>query len=421
MTGFIGMLALIVLAGAMQWLPPILVPFTLAAAAALIGVRSPEWGIGIWAILLPFELHLVEISGMSPYVLLTPAVIIGMLVHVQLTGKSWHMGLISWMCTYLAWIFLAGLITQQNLRVAISQMLSIGMVVVAAAALSNRPLAFQVLCRAIFVAALISTAYAVLNWAGTWRLSINENTRALANSGALILLVGIASWVQQFHKSESIDLWHGYMTAFRKLVFVILGAMLILVTVSRGAIVSVIFSALSIWIVSLVSSDRMGAKLKAITPFAIGALIMASGLVWIDQFLARGQIFRRLLMLIESPGGDTRFKVWATAVESMNDWEWVTGIGLGRFDEISYQGYYAHGVFWDALVTVGIVGLGLILLLLLAITATAYRRARFMAIGTFTFIVITFSVYGSLSTKWFWFFIVFLLAISAAQGRRVMS
>ena len=410
-------IAVFLLLGLLTALPILVVLFLISVVAAASSAKCPELGISIWMLFLPFEQLLTEALGFGPFSLVSPAVVAGLGVHVMVLKKDLDLEIVVWLLGILSWFALSGVFTYPDLRQFMTYAVMFLLILTSFAALKRRPDAFRVICVGFFATGVIGLTYAVWTWDGVWRLNIDGNARVLSNVGGGLVLIGLAAWVTRYDSEGAFDVWHGRMTPRWIFLYLLLGLVLIVGPVSRGALMAVVFGAGGITMIALFSGVKLWSKLKMLSPALVMAVLAIIVISWFDRVVSRGQLARRIGAALEEPGGNLRWEIWMSALGGLEGVRWLTGVGLGRFRDFALDDYYAHSVYIDALVTAGVPGFVLVFCTVLAIGVVSARVNKYVAVGALVFVVVGFALHGSMSTKWYWFYAILFWTLCWARRR----
>ena len=416
----------------------------LAALLVVVGL-TPSWGaVGVWSALLlsatllapalglagwvmavPLEGHwLLTLDG-SPFVLWTPLVLGGILLpppwHVR---QRPHLLLLATASLLTGAVLTCSLRGSDVLYPALRASLSVGLLALLAGTLAGvmrrDPQAFWLLSLAAVLAALVATSVGLGTMAmSAARLSVGDNVRQIANAiGLALVLVGVPPLQPRGARAS--------LLAARPLcrLVLLLGLMGLLgLTMSRGVLLAVAgaFGVAGAHALLLLrgSLPRRWVRDLALTLVGLG---LAAGLTLLvlEPWLLHGQLTRRVLGALDTPGGDPRWRIWQAALGQMHGLDWWVGAGLGAFQPLAARGgwdYYAHSVAMDALVTLGWPGLGGLAGLFGVLGWRLWRPGELVGLGLWTYSVVAFATSGGLTTKAFWLTVGLLAGLAPPRQR----
>ena len=103
-------------------------------------------------------------------------------------------------------------------------------------------------------------------------------------------------------------------------------------------------------------------------------------------------------------------------INQLEGFQWLMGAGLGNFRVLSPTNSYAHSVYVDTFVTLGIIGLIILLGFMIATTINLIKKRDVLGLGLMVFLAVSFSTHGSLSNKYFWLILALCYGLSIAKN-----
>lgn len=389
---------------------------TLSLIVFSTSLLSPVVGIAIWILIGPFESFFIEISDLSPYVILTPSFLIGAVLNLILSRKL----SLSWLPIILLVFALTSAVLAtvfgshtSGIRPLISVVLSSLIVYFAVVNILRNPQIAWVVIFAVIMSALVAAVYAIFNVElSGWRLQLDTGVRELTNPAGLALaslltLALMRGGKDQFHP-------RGFLPVFVSVqfAFVIIFLFIVFGTLSRGAIMSLgiaAFLVLALYFFKMIFFLKFDKKIF----YIVVLLVLMIGVFFlVNIFIADGRLAFRIFSAASDPGENTRWIIWQSAISSLEGSQWIYGAGLGSFSQLAYDGFYSHSVYVGALVEMGLLGL-------IAITAPAVvilvHGIRFKGIPFvffWSYMMAAFLTHGSLYTKWYFVGLIAASAIS---------
>lgn len=401
----------------------------LAALAGIIifwySISHPPVGMALFVVTLPYSPISLPGIGASPFVIWTPAFILGTttalaIYKVDIRGLVHDMGLL------LLFVLLIGLSSTNRLPPAELARFTMSSACLAAVAILICIVAvrftdgFPWLLGSFIAAGSTATAASLLVGVdGYMTLNIRED----GASGVCFLMNPVSlAYVALFlctakRMGVSMPAVAVPKLGFGVGVALMAGAILVaMLGVSRATVLAMgILPVLSIF---TAKKDRLRYLVRVLA--VSGCLVACAAVLWTHMNAwTKGRLTHRTSVTISRAHGvDTRLEIWRAGLGEMSATEWVFGSGAGVFRDRAF-GYYEHSVFVSILHAGGVVGAAIVLFLLLRWGRIAARRGRlhlYLLVGCF--VVARFSTHGSLSTKTCWVFLGLLGAIAHAEDVR---
>jgi hypothetical protein len=268
---------------------------------------------------------------------------------------------------------------------------------------------------AVVVSATAAGAFAMREYAfGASRLTAGDSVRPLANHVGLAIVLLVAGLLS--HRPATA---RRVKSALLPSVVAIGGFSIILVlTASRGVAFAVGLAGLAMLVTAMVTSAaaakivvRIGGAVSVAGAVVVGWLVTFAGQDFLNYIVARFSVN------VFDSSDNPRLKIWNAALSQMEGMDWLLGRGLGAFRGLTQRSgldYYAHSVFVDILVSVGIPGLILVLSLLSYLAIRAFVRRDPQGVGIVAYIAVSFSAYGAMGQTFFWSYSA--LAVIACTG-----
>jgi hypothetical protein len=383
----------------------------------------------LWCAALPFEAFLSGRVGISPYVALTPLVLLALALPALLRDR-WSHGMA--LILVGASIMVLGLLSAAvgfgpvldppRLRAGVA-VLTLAVIAQGIASCSRDERFVRDLAVVLAVSAICAAAIGWQTSGLSWRISIADSVRQLANvaglGAVLAVAVGVRKWVARQPDDGDRNGW--IVTLLWMMVAGVLMT-IVVATISRGVVGATLVAILAIVVMTLPKGLSRGTAFRS-AAFVSGVAVMGL-ILWrvtqaLDQTLAGGRISGRIVMALNQPDGNPRWAIWRAGLGDRTPGEWVVGSGIGQFEATAAMAgldYYAHSVWVDALAAVGVIGL-------LALAAVATRAiavglvARDVRVaGVAAFMLASFATHGSLGTKGFWLALGLLWGMSWAQS-----
>lgn len=229
------------------------------------------------------------------------------------------------------------------------------------------------------------------------RLAIDGNIRDLAD---MVAIPTFASF--------------GYLlvedTTLRQKIFYItvglISTFLLLATLSKGAIITVIVSLAVIYVMS--GKLSLG-KILGLAVVALGAYFIFNFVNNIDT-LSTGRLFE------EDEGFSGRTDIWNIYYRNMiaDPIQALFGFGPGDVRRLNLSEYYSHSVFLDVLFSYGYVMFVFLSIILLKIGLYIYKSRNSFALGLFVFTCLIYATHGVCTYNQFYILIGLSIALAKA-------
>lgn len=283
--------------------------FGLYAILTAIGsFLSPVLGATLWFLPAPFEAVTVTKADFSPYLAITPAFLGGVFLHAirhpryrfQLLPFTFSLGFIT-----------AGLLSVMlsNNISGIRNLISIGLLamctVAGISAVSNEPRKAYLILAGAILSATGAAIFAILQWEGGWRLSLTQDwgggVRHLDTSVsiAIAICISLLLYGKKFLNdvtSARPPKFQNYRKTLQVIVLFLL--LVLLATVSRGAIAALVFGLILIGLSYGTLALLSGRLPKHISIIVFSFLIVVFFAPVLDQLISRGHIISRTMLKI---------------------------------------------------------------------------------------------------------------------------
>src|SRR5699024_1428946 len=100
---------------------------------------------------------------------------------------------------------------------------------------------------------------------------------------------------------------------------------------------------------------------------------------------------------------NVRTDFWSAVLQQLSPAEWIFGSGLGNFSNLSRNAgyeFYAHSVYVDILVSMGIVGLSLFVFAKIYFFINSVKNQSVLGISLLFYIIFSFATHGNISSKY---------------------
>jgi len=370
----------------------------------VFSLLKPAYGIVGWVMLLPLEQYVTGQTGVSPFIGHTLILLAGVLwdglwirgirLKVNRSRKTLGAGAV-----LLVIAALVGYNAMDNLRglISVGLLICIFLAILYHMAQNKLPVIILSLVGSAVLGLLIS----IIGFENTWRITIDGNVRVLSNAMGLSMVFTFALLLGD----RVTDPLSG--GGRKKLKYLAAGAtlffgLLLITTVSRGAILAVGLAAFSMITLKFLSVKNKKESLKkGLYSIPIIAIFLVA-VSLIERYFTAGHLARRLnLEMLDN----IRLEIWRAALGQLSPLEWLIGIGPDNFRQLAIQGgydYYAHSVFIDTLVSFGLLGLGVLVAVLAVALLSHILHKNILAVGTTVYLIVSFSTHGSLNSKFFW-------------------
>lgn len=229
------------------------------------------------------------------------------------------------------------------------------------------------------------------------RLAIDGNIRDLAD---MVAIPTFASF--------------GYLmvakTTFRQKLFYLsvglISTFMLLATLSKGAIITVIASLAVIYI--------MSGKLSVAKILGLG--VVAIGVYLIFNFVNDIDVLSTGRLLEEDEGFSGRTGIWETYYSNMvsDPIHALFGFGPGDVKRLLLSEYYSHSLFFDVLFSYGYVMFIFLSIVLLKIGLYVYKSRNSFALGLFVFTCLIYATHGVCTHNQFYILIGLSIALAKA-------
>ncbi len=402
--------------GASELLP------VMAALIFLSGVYNPAAGLAIFIGLIPYFGFKVDFAGVAANIIWSMSFIAGVLiatVRSPLIFNNVLNGLIRdifLLVLLVLTLLLSSIYLSPAPKISIPIMINIigGVVVlffvmVATCSVSDGP---KYLVYGLIFSGALAVLLALISGSGSGligRLNLHEEgggVRVISNA-ILMAFVGIfiiySKRLGFNNGGHNLNvLGFGYVAIC--ILIMILG---LLLTVSRGVIITIVFILALVMLSSLLKSLSRG-KIKVAVLYVLSLIFLVVGAIifYLPSILeATGGMFNRLLYLdlTSDRSFQTRLELWAGSFAEFDAMNWLLGKGVGVYTLFSYRGLYEHSIWVSFLFAGGWVSIVIMLCLLF----WWWRDSReFGTEGLFGVallaVIFMFSTHGTINGMAFW-------------------
>lgn len=255
------------------------------------------------------------------------------------------------------------------------------------------------------------------------RLTLGGNVRNISN------LLGTTITLLLYRLFKSLKELNRYSLLFKHwqnlmmLSFMIFFMYFLNLTLSRGVILAVLFVIISFFGLEIVLNFNRKKLFLFIASFFI---IIVLSFLFINSslptLLGLETLFFRFRW--EFLVNNVRFDLWRFAISKLSVTQLIFGIGLSRFKDFVADGgfiYYAHSVFIDALVSMGIIGLLSIFWLFIRPSINTLRKLSFGVIPILIYLLISFATHGNVFSKYFWLLMSIAMSIDYVSNKLEMK
>lgn len=370
--------------------------------ALVFSFKHPAMGLVGWIMGYPYFSVLTDSTGVLGYFVLSPLVgsalfsLIARKISIHVSAQMALSGLA------LAGVASLSLVLSRNPQtglVALGMLIvALFIVVVVVAVVKQYPESLPIMNEA-YVLAVVSVFLSTLltdSLFGVGRLSLGDSIRRIANVTSPALIFLYLELILRPMKRE-IELFSRRRPTLVVLILLGLSVVVLLSTVSRGALMAVVATALlTLVYVALFIRPRLN-PVKALVTYAAGSSIV----IWAIGFVRANMSGNYLARIrVSSFGDNVRWDIWRKTIEQMNAYEYLIGVGPGKFRELALLGgydHYAHSVFIDTFVSLGIIGLVLLSGFLVALLFSSVRKKDIYAFAVTVLMIWLYSTHGNLT------------------------
>jgi hypothetical protein len=244
---------------------------------------------------------------------------------------------------------------------------------------------------AIFISTLLTD-----NLFGAGRLSIGESIRRVANVTSPALIILFIDIIMRVSKNKN-TLLNTRMPILLTILLFFVSVVILVSTVSRGAIMAVVISGFLVLFFNTVLNKNKGNPLSRISIYMVGFSLVVWAIGFVENNIAGKYLSR---MHISNFGGNLRWHIWQGAIEQMDSYEYFIGAGPNVFRELailSGYDYYAHSVFVDTFVTLGIIGLLLLSTFIISILLKTIKNRNIYSFGMIVLVTWLYATHGNLT------------------------
>jgi len=179
------------------------------------------------------------------------------------------------------------------------------------------------------------------------------------------------------------------------------GAVVLVLTGSRIALIGTVLGLIPVFIGWLSGQTRMTIRWKPVAGVLVvgGVIAVLAGVSWFSGLIDPTAVDLRAARALDWDAGGGRFEMWSTALRLISDWEWLLGVGVPNWRE--FFGH-PHSFFVSALLYYGIPGLVFILGGLISLAYQAWSSRSPAGLGIAVYLIIVFSTSGFPDRPEFW-------------------
>jgi hypothetical protein len=392
----------------------------------------PIVGMAGWIMVIPFQTYVGEILNFTPFYLLTPLVIISIALHhfangkfqVRLLKTGTLLGL-SVLFVSLLSIINSEFSANDEFRVILSFVILMAMMLIVAWFVSHHKLAFWIIVHAIIwgglLAGLIALLYGdLLSVESVWYLKLGAGSgkRTIAEPVGMALTILILGQItnKKSNKNNEVFIIPYYKHRITTFFLILILITILVLTITRGTILALGMSVIVVFFLSNLETFNFGTILKKLFIIIFLTLIVIYfSVTYIDIVLTEGQIVERIMSVVTENEEEPRWFLWGSTLSKMTYIQWIIGTGPGTFREMSWLSgldYYAHSVYIDIFVTMGLLGLLPVAFFITHLIWIFWKNRNFLGIGLWVYILVSFATSGALSTKSFWIFLGILYGMA---------
>lgn len=370
--------------------------------ALIFTFKQPVMGLVGWIMGYPYFNIFTDATGILGYFILSPLVVLAFLSHIlkknqiQIPVKIIVFGMIMTVTAATSLLFSGS----RN-----SSIISFGMLLMAVFILiviinivKANPENFFVLNEA-YIFAVIAIFLSTLMTDGLFgvgRLSLGESIRRVANVTSPAIIILYIELLLRLSKNEKTIL-NRKRPLWMIIVLFLISIIVLLSTVSRGALMAVVITGFFVFIFNTFLNKAKGNPIGRIPLYALGTALILWAIRFVEQNIAGAYLSRAR---VSNFGGNLRWDIWKGAIEQMAPYEYIIGAGPNVFRELALLSgfdFYAHSVFIDTFVTLGILGLLALSLFIVSIFLKSIKNKNMYSFGMIVLLLWLYSTHGNLT------------------------
>lgn len=369
-----------------------------------LSLFNPIFAVVGWISSLPYEVLFKNYALINPFIIINILLVVLTLIVIMKEKKILFKDIIIYMVLFVLVSMLPmpkHFYNQIYLRSIISLISVLSGFYSIAYLLSLDKDNFRLIVYNIFISTLFVSLLSLLIF-DSQRLSLMGNVRSIANIVGLSIVLIFAILLE-----KKIYLKIRKYTDKKQLVLyllLIIFFFFLLLTVSRGVILSVLFTIVLLAAFTMVKVTRIEFQKhqrKIVFIFILSFLTIFLLFTLGKELELIKLLTKRFSVKISD---NVRWEFWSYAINSLDKIELFIGAGIGSFKSIVSDkfNYYSHSIYVDILVSTGLLGLILNLLFFIYLFIKIIKEQRIVPFTILTFTLFSFFSHGSLSTKYFW-------------------
>lgn len=233
------------------------------------------------------------------------------------------------------------------------------------------------------------------------RLAINDSIRELANAAATAEILLVFSFFNtEKSKGKAV-----------KIIFLIAGAVILFLTLSKGALIAV---AGTLFLLLLRSDISVSKKVLLALLFVVTVAVVMN-------YVGSSDDFRTDRLAEESNGFSGRTDIWTGYWQAMkkNPSTLIFGFGPGDIKRLGLSEYYSHSVILDVLFSYGICGFALFILMLLSVLLKCILSKNKLALAMAAFSLLLYATHGVSTATSFYILLGSAVALSVQEPKQL--
>lgn len=326
---------------------------------SIVIIKHPEMGFAAWLLAYGLYYTIEGVFGIKPHFFLVPIIVYSVIILIS-RGVKWQdvPKDVFAFCISMSFFGLLSLIFSRDFN---NSIIPFGVLITDLSILisiiifcKKNPKMLKLMNQALIYAVIIAilSTISVDGLAGIGRIRLGGNVRKMANTVSPAIIVLFCEFLYISAKKKS----YLFYQLSKKSIFIllILNIFILLTTISRGAYLAVGVSLVTTVLISFLWEPKSVATKKNVIYFSILLAIIVVIVPFINSTIAGGSMSRASLdMWADNP----RWQIWLGAFNQLKPYELITGSGLGTYRQLELltgHNYYAHSVYADTLVTMGI-------------------------------------------------------------------
>ncbi|NMA73513.1 MAG: hypothetical protein GX963_05000 [Bacteroidales bacterium] len=370
------------------------------AIVIVCAIRTPAMGFAGWIMSYAYYYNIEELFGIKAHFFLIPLALFSIMMFI-VRGKKWSISkgfAVFWFCIFV--FSLVAMLHSRDISRSVIPFVLININVFTLISLiafcKKDPAAIRLINKSIIfsVFSAFSSVLFSSGLAGIGRMGLGGNLRKMANTvSPAVIVTGCQLFFKQhvwgFNTDKPSKLANYVAFAFCVLV--------LLMTISRGAYLAVAVALAGTFLLAFFWGD-VG---KRVVRFVLLGIVFLTLLYFsipiIDDYVLAGRFQR---VALSNWGGNPRWEIWMGAISQLRPVEFLFGAGMGTYSDLELltgHNYYAHSIYVDTLVTVGVPAF---IVLVLFMLSSFLRAIKSRVPYSFALILLTtwlYSTHGTLS------------------------